>query len=77
VSESRGLAECECGRIGYALFLCQEHAPIPYTLTVKGIRGARKMRQWDVIFGPLEERRANSAGSVAARKAWATRRGQV
>jgi hypothetical protein len=76
-TKPNGLADCECGRVGYMLILCQIHAPIPYTLTPRGEREARKMSQWDVIFGPLEERRANSPASVAARKAWATRRGKV
>jgi hypothetical protein len=68
------MAPCECGRVGYALHLCQEHAPIPYTLSTRGQREARKLRQWDVIFGPLEDRRRTSAASAAARKAWVTRR---
>jgi len=69
--EPAGLAGCACGRIGYMLILCQEHAPIPYVLTTKGAREARKMRQWDAIFETLETRR-NSLSP--AQKAVQTRR---
>lgn len=70
-TKERGLADCECGRVGYMLILCQEHAPIPYTLTVCGAREARKMRQWDAIFETLEARRN---GLSPAQKAVQTRR---
>ena len=51
-------AACECTRFASgALFLCQLHAPIPYTLTVRGHREARahgeKMKQWDAIKDSL------------------------
>jgi hypothetical protein len=69
-----GLADCECGRVGYMLILCQEHAPIPYVLTDRGRRDVRKMRQWDAIFATLEERRRSSPRAAAAQKAWETRR---
>jgi hypothetical protein len=50
---------CECTRIGYALFLCQVHAPIPYTLTDRGHRDARRhgenMKQWDAIKDSVVE----------------------
>jgi hypothetical protein len=52
---SRPLPPCDCGRVngGYALFLCHEHAPIPYELTERGHREARKLRQWDAIEATL------------------------
>lgn len=68
------LRECLCARIGYALLLCEEHAPIPFQLTDRGRRDARRMKQWDAIFDTLVERQAASPGSERARKAWATRR---
>ena len=55
--EPRGMAECTCARIGYALFLCQEHAPIPYTVTVKGRREVDHLKQWDVIAPLLRGRK--------------------
>lgn len=58
---SAAFANCTCARIGYALFLCQEHAPIPYVLTDRGKREVRHMRQWDAIKDGLVE-------SVAARR---------
>ena len=53
--EPRGMAPCGCGRVGdgYALVLCQEHAPIPYALTDRGRRDIRHLRQWDAIEGML------------------------
>lgn len=68
------LLECGCGRIGYSLVLCQEHAPIPYELTPRGRRDVRHMRQWDAVFETLEQRQAERPASQSARKAWATRR---
>lgn len=55
--EPRGMAPCGCGRIGdgYALVLCQEHAPIPYELTDRGRRDAKKLRQWDAIAATLRD----------------------
>lgn len=65
---------CECTRIGYALFLCQIHAPIPYTLTEKGHRDARRhgenMKQWDAIKdGLVLSEQARRAGLREARAA--------
>lgn len=71
------LAECGCGRIGYAMVLCQEHAPIPYELTPRGRRDVRHMRQWDAIFGTLLARQEAKPASAAARKAWATRKAKA
>ena len=61
---------CMCGRVGdtYALLLCPVDAPIPFLLTVKGQREARKLRQWDVLFGPLEERKARDQADRKARR---------
>lgn len=55
--------QCMCGRIGdtYALLLCPIDAPIPFVLTPRGVREARKLRQWDVLFEPLEQRRKAEA----------------
>ena len=53
---------CICGRVGdsYALLLCTVDAPIPYTLTVRGKREARKMLQWDAIGETLRLRQVNA-----------------
>jgi hypothetical protein len=49
---------CCCGRVGdtYALLLCPVDAPIPFVLSAKGARAARRMKQWDAIFETLDRR---------------------
>lgn len=56
------LLECGCGRNGYVLVLCAEHAPIPYELTDRGKREVSRMRQWDAIKDTV-------VASTAARRA--------
>jgi hypothetical protein len=67
---------CFCGRVGdsFALLLCKVDAPIPYVLTERGRREARKLRQWDVLFGPLDERRQRDAADKKARTTTVRRR---
>ena len=64
------ISDCTCVRVGYALYLCQAHAPIPYELTDRGRRDVRHMRQWDAIKdGLVESNRARAALTRAANRA--------
>lgn len=70
----QSLLTCGCGRNGYALVLCPEHAPIPYVVTDRGRREVRRMRQWDAVFETLEATRESNPRRKAALRAWVTRR---
>jgi hypothetical protein len=48
------ITDCACVRAGYALLLCQNHAPIPFELTDRGRRAAHHMTKWDAIEGVVE-----------------------
>ncbi len=67
------MAACTCARIGYAIFLCQEHAPIPYEITQRGRRAVGNMKQWDAIEPTLiqvvgEQRAIINAARRAGRR---------
>lgn len=56
VLQGDDINDCTCTRIGtYAVFVCQNCTPIPFTVTDRGRRDVGGMRQWDAIKDSVTE----------------------